>query len=63
MNRKVVEDVFLLVKEATQELGIQESPEQLLNMDETELPMNNSPGKIVAQRGRKCREVVKITNV
>jgi hypothetical protein len=27
MNRKVVEDLFLLIKEATQELGIQESPE------------------------------------
>jgi hypothetical protein len=59
MNRKVVEDFFLLVKEAAQELGIQESPEQLFSMDETGLPMNNNPGKIIAQRGRKCREAVK----
>jgi hypothetical protein len=32
-------------------------------MDKTGLPMNNGPGKIVAQRGIKCREVVKNTNV
>jgi hypothetical protein len=62
-NRKTVEDFFFVTKETTQELGTHESPEQLFNMDKTGLPLNNGPGKIVAQRGIKCREVVKNTNV
>jgi hypothetical protein len=34
MNRKAAEDFCVLIKETTQELGIQESPDQLFNMDE-----------------------------
>jgi hypothetical protein len=63
VNWNFAEEFLYLVKEITQELGIQENPAKLFNMHKTRLPTNNFPGKkIVVQRGRESSRAVKITN-
>jgi hypothetical protein len=61
MNKKAVEDYFVLYQNLCTELHIPEKPQLVFNMDETGFPLNNIPPKIVATKG--AREVVKFRNV
>jgi hypothetical protein len=61
MNKKAVEDYFVLYKNLCTELHIPEKLQLIFNMDETGFPLNNIPHKIVATKG--AREFVKFKNV
>jgi hypothetical protein len=61
MNKKAVEDCFVLYQNLCTELHIPEKPQLIYNMDETGFPLNNILPKIVATK--RAREVVKFTNV
>ena len=61
MNKKAIEDYFSLYKNLCEKLNISDKPHLIFNMDESGLPLNNAPGKIVATKG--SREVVKLTSV
>jgi hypothetical protein len=61
MNKKAVEDYFVLYQNLCTEVHIPEKPQIIFNMDETGFPLNNISPKIVATKG--AREVVKFTNV
>jgi hypothetical protein len=63
MNRNAAEEYYDLIEEIAEELVTDENPAELLNMDKTRLPMNNCPGRIVAQGGTKYRKVTKVTSV
>lgn len=58
---KFRDQLFGLVKEITQKLGIPVNPKELFDTDETELPMNNCPKKKSVLEGEENSE--KVTNV
>ena len=61
MSKKAVEDFFCLLKDVYVNTNISDKPHLIFNMDESGIPLNNSPSKIVAPKG--AREIVKLSSV
>ena len=58
LDPETIKQYFDLLKDALVELGLVNSPAQLYNVDETGMPLDHRPPKIVTKRGQKkvrCR--------
>ena len=53
MNRENLKHYFDLLKSVLEENNLMNHPEQIYNMDETGIPLNPKPPKVVALRGQK----------
>lgn len=53
LNPDTVKQYFSLVKDALQEHGVMDSPAQIYNVDETGMPLDRRPPKIVTRKGQK----------
>lgn len=61
MNEQEVRKYFSILKGVMTDFNLFDKPQCIYNVDETGIPLNNRPVKIVSQRGK--REVVSLTNV
>lgn len=53
VNKETIDSYFRLLKEIYDEFEFSKHPEQLFNMDETGMPLNPRPPKVVAPKVRK----------
>ncbi len=53
VNREAIDGYFSLLKEIFDEFGLRTSPGQVYNMDETGMPLDPKPPKVVTRRGQK----------
>ena len=57
LNRDTMKQYFSLLKDTLQEHGVMDSPAQVYNVDETGMPLDHRPPKIVTKKGQKTRKV------
>ena len=53
LNRETINNYFDLLQELNDEFGFDEHPDTIYNMDETGMPLDPRPLKVVAARGQK----------
>ena len=53
LNLDTMKQYFSLLKDALQEHGVMDSPAQIYNVDETGMPLDHRPPKIVTRKGQK----------
>ena len=51
VNPDVMKQYFSLLKDSLQEHGVMDSPAQIYNVDETGMPLDHHPPKIVTKKG------------
>ena len=53
LNEEIMEDYFIMLKKTLVENDLMDKPEQIYNVDESGMPLDHRPPKIVSQKGQK----------
>ena len=57
MNRETIDHYFMLLRETLTTHGLMDKPSQIYNVDESGVPLNPRPPKIVTTKGRVTKKV------
>ncbi len=53
INKETIDNYYALLKEVYDEFDLEAHSERIYNMDETGIPLNPCPPKVVASKGQK----------
>ena len=53
LNEEIMEDYFIMLKKTLLENDLMDKPEQIYNVDESGMPLDHRPPKVVSQKGQK----------
>ena len=60
VNPEAMSQYFDLLNDVLEEYGVKTEPERIYNVDETEMPLDHCPPKIVTQKGHKNKSQITV---